>query len=132
MRVSFATYTIDHQGHGFSNGLVVDILNINPIINDYITFFHNFCRHFDPSLHSFLYSKSLDGVSSWNGLILIGASADQCQVQAALTTKAGDGESTVDGGAFAHNDKIGVIVDLPQATKEARGGGGAVLGGARR
>ncbi|XP_016206550.1 caffeoylshikimate esterase-like [Arachis ipaensis] len=60
-KAGFATCTIDHQGHGFSNGLIAHIPDINPIVDDCIAFFDEFCSRFDPSLPSFLYSESLGG-----------------------------------------------------------------------
>ncbi|KAL1295257.1 hypothetical protein HN51_056147 [Arachis hypogaea] len=91
-KAGFATCAIDHQGHGFSDGLIAHIPDINPVVDDCIAFFDEFRSRFDPSLPSFLYSESLGGaiallitlrlrdspenVSSgkpWNGLILNGA-----------------------------------------------------------
>ncbi|KAL2324802.1 hypothetical protein Fmac_023860 [Flemingia macrophylla] len=80
----FATCAIDHQGHGFSDGLVAHIPDINPVVDDCITFFQDFRRRFHPSLPSFLYSESLGGAiallitlrgggASWSGLVLNGA-----------------------------------------------------------
>lgn len=85
-KAGFATCAIDHQGHGFSDGLVAHIPDINPVVDDCITFFDKFRSRFDPSLPSFLYSESLGGAIAllitlrrggasplWNGLILNGA-----------------------------------------------------------
>ncbi|CAF2136079.1 unnamed protein product [Brassica napus] len=81
----FLTCAIDHQGHGFSDGLTAHIPNINLIVDDCISFFDDFrSRHASSSsLPSFLYSESLGGAialyitlrqkSKWNGLILSGA-----------------------------------------------------------
>ncbi|KAK7279661.1 hypothetical protein RJT34_24717 [Clitoria ternatea] len=86
-KAGFATCAIDHQGHGFSDGLdglEAHIPDINPVVDDCITFFDNFRSRFHPSLPSFLYSESLGGAIAllitlrrngmpWNGLILNGA-----------------------------------------------------------
>ncbi|CAK8573180.1 unnamed protein product [Lathyrus sativus] len=83
-KAGFATCAIDHQGHGFSDGLVAHIPDINPVVDDCITFFESFRSRFDPSLPSFLYSESLGGAIAlfitlrrtglpWNGLVLSGA-----------------------------------------------------------
>ncbi|XP_014512442.1 caffeoylshikimate esterase [Vigna radiata var. radiata] len=83
-KAGFATCAIDHQGHGFSDGLIAHIPDINPVVDDCISFFENFRSRFDPSLPSFLYSESLGGAiallitlrrreMSWNGVILNGA-----------------------------------------------------------
>ncbi|KAL1205950.1 Caffeoylshikimate esterase [Cardamine amara subsp. amara] len=81
----FLTCAIDHQGHGFSDGLTAHIPNINLIVDDCISFFDDFRnRHASSSsLPSFLYSESLGGAIAlyitlrqkhqWNGLILSGA-----------------------------------------------------------
>ncbi|XP_047321552.1 caffeoylshikimate esterase-like [Impatiens glandulifera] len=58
----FATCAIDHQGHGFSDGLQNHIPNINPIVDDCISFFNSFRNlHVPDNLPSFLYSESLGG-----------------------------------------------------------------------
>ncbi|XP_058749734.1 caffeoylshikimate esterase-like [Vicia villosa] len=82
-KAGFATCAIDHQGHGFSDGLIAHIPDINPVVDDCITFFESFRSRFDPSLPSFLYSESLGGAIAlyitlrrtlpWNGLVLNGA-----------------------------------------------------------
>ncbi|CAL0316099.1 unnamed protein product [Lupinus luteus] len=94
-KAGFATCAIDHQGHGFSEGLATHIPDINPVVDDCITFFDKFRSRFDSSLPSFLYSESLGGAIAllitlrhkesrgtvadavvskpWNGLILNGA-----------------------------------------------------------
>lgn len=80
----FATCAIDHQGHGFSEGLIAHIPDINPVVDDCIAFFNSFrARHSSPPLPAFLYSESLGGAISlyitlkqkgaWDGLILNGA-----------------------------------------------------------
>ncbi|RYR19146.1 hypothetical protein Ahy_B03g063852 [Arachis hypogaea] len=60
-KAGFATCAIDHQGHGFSDGLIAHIPYINPVVDDCIAFFDEFRSRFDPSLPSFLYSESLGG-----------------------------------------------------------------------
>lgn len=83
-KAGFATCAIDHQGHGFSDGLIAHIPDINPVVDDCISFFESFRSRFDASLPSFLYSESLGGAIAllitlrrgglpWNGLILNGA-----------------------------------------------------------
>jgi alpha-beta hydrolase superfamily lysophospholipase len=85
-KAGFATCAIDHQGHGFSDGLVAHIPDINPVVDDCISFFDNFRARHAPSLPSFLYSESLGGAiallitlrkervgRAWDGLILNGA-----------------------------------------------------------
>ncbi|KAF8402744.1 hypothetical protein HHK36_010834 [Tetracentron sinense] len=81
----FATCAIDHQGHGFSDGLVAHIPDINPVVDDCVTFFDSFRAKHPPSLPSFLYAESLDGAISllihlwrgpsrpWDRLVLNGA-----------------------------------------------------------
>ncbi|KAJ8765984.1 hypothetical protein K2173_020500 [Erythroxylum novogranatense] len=82
----FIVCAIDHQGHGFSDGL--DGLNhhipdINPVVDDCIQHFAKFRETHAPNLPAFLYSESLGGAISlyitlrqkgaWDGLILNGA-----------------------------------------------------------
>ncbi|GMP22666.1 hypothetical protein CsSME_00000587 [Camellia sinensis var. sinensis] len=81
----FATCAIDHQGHGFSEGLSCHIPDINPVVDDCISFFDSFRARHAPSLPSFLYSESLGGAIAllitlrrgssrpYDGLILNGA-----------------------------------------------------------
>ncbi|XVF23636.1 hypothetical protein REPUB_Repub13aG0056500 [Reevesia pubescens] len=82
----FATCAIDHQGHGFSeglDGLDTHIPNIDDIVDDCIQFFDSFRARQSPDLPAFLYSESLGGAialyislrqkGSWDGLILNGA-----------------------------------------------------------
>ncbi|KAG4910876.1 hypothetical protein JHK87_056992 [Glycine soja] len=40
--VHFATCALQHQGHSFSDGLVAHIPDINPVVDDCITFVENF------------------------------------------------------------------------------------------
>lgn len=85
-KAGFATCAIDHQGHGFSDGLVAHIPDINPVVDDCISFFDTFRAKYDPSLPSFLYAESLGGAIAllitlrrsassrkWDGLVLNGA-----------------------------------------------------------
>ncbi|RYR20873.1 hypothetical protein Ahy_B03g066107 [Arachis hypogaea] len=60
-KAGFATCAIDHQGYGFSDGLIAHIPDINPVVDDCIAFFIEFRSRFDPSLPSFLYFESLGG-----------------------------------------------------------------------
>ncbi|XP_016178689.1 caffeoylshikimate esterase-like, partial [Arachis ipaensis] len=60
-KAGFVTCVIDHQGHGFSDGLIAHIPDINPVVDDCIAFFDEFRSRFDPSLPFFLYSESLGG-----------------------------------------------------------------------
>lgn len=58
----FAVCAIDHQGHGFSEGLQAHIPDINPVVDDCVAFFDDFReRHAPPNLPAFLYSESLGG-----------------------------------------------------------------------
>ncbi|OVA10142.1 hypothetical protein BVC80_1591g51 [Macleaya cordata] len=81
----FATCAIDHQGHGFSEGLMCHIPDINPVVDDCITFFDSFRAQHPQSLPSFLYAESLGGAIAllihlrrgpsrpWDGIVLNGA-----------------------------------------------------------
>ncbi|KAL1820265.1 hypothetical protein ACET3Z_015134 [Daucus carota] len=81
----FAVCAIDHQGHGYSEGLVAHIPDINPVVDDCIAFFDSFRARYAPSLPSFLYSESLGGAIAllitlrrsgskpYNGVVLNGA-----------------------------------------------------------
>lgn len=60
-KAGFAVCAIDHQGHGFSEGLQLHIPDINPVVDDCISFFNSFREKHAPSLPSFLYSESLGG-----------------------------------------------------------------------
>ncbi|RAL43701.1 unnamed protein product [Cuscuta campestris] len=61
----FAVCAIDHQGHGFSDGLVAHIPEINPVVDDCVSFFDSFLgRHVPPHLPSFIYAESLGGAIS--------------------------------------------------------------------
>lgn len=89
-KAGFVTCAIDHQGHGFSDGLVTHIPDINPVVDDCVSFFDSFRSRYESSLPSFLYSESLGGAIAllitlrsrdalagasrpWDGLILNGA-----------------------------------------------------------
>ncbi|XP_026427244.1 caffeoylshikimate esterase-like [Papaver somniferum] len=79
----FATCAIDHQGHGFSEGLQCHIPDINPVVDDCIDFFDSFREEHCQSLPSFLYGESLGGSIAllihlrrgrpWDGIVLNGA-----------------------------------------------------------
>lgn len=82
----FIVCAIDHQGHGFSDGLdglIYHIPDINPVVDDCIHFFKEFREAHAPNLPAFLYSESLGGAialyitlrqkGAWDGLILNGA-----------------------------------------------------------
>ncbi|XP_059628309.1 caffeoylshikimate esterase-like [Cornus florida] len=60
-KAGFAVCAIDHQGHGFSEGLSVHIPDVNPVVDDCIMFFDSFRARYSPDLPSFLYSESLGG-----------------------------------------------------------------------
>ncbi|CAN4105763.1 unnamed protein product [Withania somnifera] len=61
----FIVCAIDHQGHGYSDGLIAHIPDLNLVVNDCITYFDTFREiHAPPlssSLPSFLYAESLGG-----------------------------------------------------------------------
>ncbi|KDP44357.1 hypothetical protein JCGZ_20037 [Jatropha curcas] len=82
----FAVCAIDHQGHGFSDGLdglIYHIPDLNPVVDDCIQFFNRFRETHAPNLPAFLYAESLGGAialyitlrqkGKWDGLILNGA-----------------------------------------------------------
>ncbi|CAK7325470.1 unnamed protein product [Dovyalis caffra] len=82
----FAVCAIDHQGHGFSDGLdnlMYHIPDINPVVEDCMQYFKTFREAHAPNLPAFLYSESLGGAialyitlrqkGAWDGLILNGA-----------------------------------------------------------
>ncbi|CAL9189646.1 unnamed protein product [Musa hybrid cultivar] len=84
----FAVGALDHQGHGFSDGLVAHIPDIEPIVDDCVTFFDSFRARYPPSLPCFLYAESLGGAIAlmihlrekdgratrgWDGVVLNGA-----------------------------------------------------------
>ncbi|WCJ42101.1 alpha/beta-Hydrolases superfamily protein [Euphorbia peplus] len=82
----FLVCSIDHQGHGFSDGLdglIHHIPDLNPVVDDCIDFFSTFRETHAPGLPAFLYAESLGGAislyitlkekSAWDGLILNGA-----------------------------------------------------------
>ncbi|KAG6508056.1 caffeoylshikimate esterase-like [Zingiber officinale] len=84
----FAVAALDHQGHGFSEGLQTHIPDIGPVVDDCATFFDAFRARYPPSLPCFLYSESLGGAIAlllhlrekagtvgrgWDGAVLNGA-----------------------------------------------------------
>ncbi|KAJ3681316.1 hypothetical protein LUZ60_015805 [Juncus effusus] len=60
-KAGFAVGALDHRGHGFSDGLSTHIPDINPVVDDCVTFFDSFRSLYPPSLPCFLYSESLGG-----------------------------------------------------------------------
>lgn len=61
-KAGFIVCAIDHQGHGFSDGLKAHIPNVNSVVDDCVVFFDKFReRHVPPSVPSFLYGESLGG-----------------------------------------------------------------------
>ncbi|KAJ4971457.1 hypothetical protein NE237_004556 [Protea cynaroides] len=57
----FATCAIDHQGHGLSEGLQNHIPDINPVVDDCVSFLDSFRFQYPATLPSFLYAESLGG-----------------------------------------------------------------------
>lgn len=58
----FAVCAIDHRGHGFSEGLVAHVPDIEAVVDDCVSFFNAFrARHAPPDLPAFLYGESLGG-----------------------------------------------------------------------
>ncbi|KAI4339415.1 hypothetical protein MLD38_024362 [Melastoma candidum] len=70
-------------GHGFSEGLIAHVPDINPVVDDCISFFDSFRARFPPSVPAFLYVESLGGAialyitlrqkGAWRGPVLNGA-----------------------------------------------------------
>ncbi|KAI3983347.1 hypothetical protein MKX01_013414 [Papaver californicum] len=79
----FITCAIDHQGHGFSDGLQCHIPDINPVVDDCINYFDSFRAQHSQSLPSFIFAESLGGAIAllihlrrgrpWDGIVLNGA-----------------------------------------------------------
>lgn len=79
----YAVYAIDHQGHGKSEGLKGHIPDVNPVVDDCISFFESARKKHSPGLPAILYGESLGGAlcllihlrqpKVWNGAILNGA-----------------------------------------------------------
>ncbi|KAJ4766300.1 alpha/beta-Hydrolases superfamily protein [Rhynchospora pubera] len=98
-KAGFAVAALDHRGHGFSDGLRLYIPDINPVVDDCVTFFDEFRAKYPPSLPCFLYAESLGGAIAlllhlrsrdpefarlhrgWDGAILNGA---MCGVSAKI------------------------------------------------
>jgi alpha-beta hydrolase superfamily lysophospholipase len=57
----FAVAALDHQGHGFSEGLQGHIPDIGPVLDDCDTAFASFRADHPPPLPCFLYGESLGG-----------------------------------------------------------------------
>lgn len=84
-KAGFAVCALDHQGHGFSEGLIAHIPDIEPVVDDCISFFDSFRARYPSSLPCFMYSESLGGAIAllihlrggasrgWDGLVLNGA-----------------------------------------------------------
>jgi alpha-beta hydrolase superfamily lysophospholipase len=90
-KVGFAVGALDHRGHGFSGGRRLYIPDINPVVDDCVTFFDEFRAKYPPSLPCFLYAESLGGAIAlllhlrsrdpefarlhrgWDGMVLNGA-----------------------------------------------------------
>ncbi|KAL9225976.1 hypothetical protein vseg_001840 [Gypsophila vaccaria] len=61
-RAGFLVCAIDHQGHGHSDGLVAHIPDINPVVEDCVSFFGSFREKYGPpGVPSYLYAESLGG-----------------------------------------------------------------------
>eukprot|EP01018_Ginkgo_biloba_P031086 Gb_19365 [translate_table: standard] len=81
-KTGFRVYALDHQGHGYSDGLPAHIPDINPVVDDCIQYFDS-ARAQNPTLPAFMYSESLGGAIAllihlrqkevWSGLVLNGA-----------------------------------------------------------
>ncbi|KAL2454504.1 alpha/beta-Hydrolases superfamily protein [Abeliophyllum distichum] len=57
----FAVCAMDHMGHGFSEGLVAHLPNINLVVDECILFFNRFRAGYALNLPAFLYGESLGG-----------------------------------------------------------------------
>ena len=60
----FAVCAIDHMGHGFSEGLIAHLPDLNAVVDDCIAFFDGFRERYATDLPAFLYSESLGGAIS--------------------------------------------------------------------
>ncbi|XP_078427923.1 caffeoylshikimate esterase-like [Wolffia australiana] len=80
----FAVCGVDHQGHGFSDGLRAHVPDIEPVVDDCVAVFDAFRRRFPAALPRFLYAESLGGAIAllihlrteppgWAGAVLNGA-----------------------------------------------------------
>ncbi|KAK1266077.1 hypothetical protein QJS04_geneDACA015349 [Acorus gramineus] len=79
----FAVCALDHQGHGFSDGLQYHIPDIGPVVDDCVSYSDSFRAAYPPTLPAFIYSESLGGAIAllihlrnkdrWDGLVLNGA-----------------------------------------------------------
>lgn len=78
----FAVCALDHQGHGFSDGLYAHVPDINPVVDDCVSFFNSFRQRYSPSVPAFLYAESLGGAiallihlrgEKYDGVVLNGA-----------------------------------------------------------
>ncbi|KAL6565338.1 hypothetical protein OROGR_002289 [Orobanche gracilis] len=57
----FAVCAVDHMGHGYSEGLVAHVPDINLVVDDCVTFFNGFRAKHAADLPAFLYAESLGG-----------------------------------------------------------------------
>ncbi|KAK4436024.1 Caffeoylshikimate esterase [Sesamum alatum] len=57
----FAVCAIDHMGHGYSEGLVAHLPDMNLVVDECILFFNGFRAKYPPELPAFLYAESLGG-----------------------------------------------------------------------
>ncbi|KAM3268606.1 caffeoylshikimate esterase [Capsicum chacoense] len=57
----FVVCAIDHQGHGYSDGLIAHVPDLNAVVDDCIRFFDEFRNQHHLDLPSFLYAESLGG-----------------------------------------------------------------------
>ncbi|KAL0403454.1 UNVERIFIED_CONTAM: Monoglyceride lipase [Sesamum radiatum] len=57
----FAVCAIDHMGHGYSEGLVAHLPDMNLVVDECILFFNGFRAKYPPDLPAFLYAESLGG-----------------------------------------------------------------------
>ncbi|XP_075485375.1 caffeoylshikimate esterase-like [Primulina tabacum] len=57
----FAVCAIDHFGHGFSEGLIAHLPDMNLVVDECILFFNSFRARFAPDLLAFMYAESLGG-----------------------------------------------------------------------
>ncbi|KAL3649764.1 hypothetical protein CASFOL_006167 [Castilleja foliolosa] len=57
----FAVCAIDHMGHGYSEGLIAHVPDINLVVDECILFFDRFRSRYAADLPSFLYAESLGG-----------------------------------------------------------------------
>ncbi|XP_068667847.1 caffeoylshikimate esterase-like [Aristolochia californica] len=87
-QMGFASFALDLQGHGLSQGLRAFVPDVDIVVQDCISFFDSIKRKADfSSLPSFLYGESMGGAicllihfkqpQSWDGAILV---APMCRI----------------------------------------------------